>query len=147
MIRVRYRAAIPALLLIASVALAQTPAGEGVERFDNVSIYYGAQPTVRLEPEIAGQYNLQRSRVRGMLTVAVQVDGEPVSARIEARALNPRDQLQTVRMREHTGGEAVYSVGTYRMENGERMRFDLRIHPEGDDEDYRVQFSRRLFSE
>ncbi|MFO7859291.1 MAG: DUF4426 domain-containing protein [Ectothiorhodospiraceae bacterium] len=147
MIRVRHGASIPALLLIASAALAQEPAGEGVERFGDVSIYYGAQPTTRLAPEVAGDYDLQRSRVRGMLTVAVQVDGEPVSARIEARALNPRDQLQTVRMREHTGGEAIYSVGTYRIENGERMRFDLRIHPQGDDEDYRVQFSRRLFSD
>lgn len=128
-------------------ATAQASSPERVERFDDITIYYNAMPTTRLAPDVASDYELQRSRVRGLLTIAVQRDGAPVNARIDARVLNPRDQLQTIRMREHTGGDSIYSVGTFRMEDGERMRFEVRVRPRDHGEEYLVEFSRRLFSD
>ncbi|MDN3516126.1 DUF4426 domain-containing protein [Aquisalimonas lutea] len=130
-----------------AVATAQASSPERVERYDDISIYYNAMPTTRLAPDVASDYELQRSRVSGLLTIAVQRNGEPVNARIDARVLNPRNQLQTIRMREHAGGDSIYSVGTFRMEDGERMRFEVRVRPQDHDEEYLLEFSQRLFSD
>lgn len=136
-----------AAALVLSLATAQASSPERVERFDDITIYYNAMPTTGLAPDVASDYDLQRSRVRGLLTIAVQQGGEPVNARIDARVLNPRDQLQTIRMREHTAGDSIYSVGTFRMEDGERMRFEVRVRPQDHDDEYLVEFSQRLFSD
>ena len=144
----RYRFWIIAAVVLGLATLApQVAAYERAEHFDNYSIYYNAMASTRLAPDVANRYELQRSRIRGMLMITVLHDGEPVSARVDARALNPRDQLQTVRMREHADGEGIYSVGGFRMEDGERMRFEVRVRPEGHDQQYTLEFSERLFSD
>lgn len=136
-------AAILALALLAP----QAAAYERAEHYDDYSIYYNAMASTRLSPDVANRYELQRSRIRGVLMITVLHDGDPVSARVDARALNPRDQLQTVRMHEHADGEGIYSVGGFRMEDGERMRFEVRVRPDGHDREYTLEFSERLFSD
>lgn len=136
-----------ALVLTVSMLAAQAGAYERVEQYDDYSIYYNAMASTRLSPDVANQYNLQRSRVRGVLMISVLNDGEPVPARVEARALNPQEQLQTVRMREHADGEGIYSLGAFRMEDGERMRFEVLVRPDGHDRQYTLEFSERLYSD
>ena len=139
---------IAATLMLALIILVPSAAAyERAKHFDDYSIYYNAMPSTRLAPDMAEQYELQRSRVRGVLMITVLHDGDPVPARVTARALDPRDRLQTVRMRQHEREEGISHLGLFRMEDGERLRFEVRVRPQDHDEEYTVEFSERLFSD
>lgn len=136
-----------ALLLCSLAAAAPLGAAERSSQRGAYTVYYNAMPSTRLLPEVASRYSLQRSRVWGVLTVSVLHEGEPVHADVRAQALDPRDTLQTIRMSERADATGIYSLGTFRMENGERMRFELHIRPDGHDEQFTVAFSERMFSD
>ncbi len=120
------------LLALAALLLALSlSAQERSQQFGEFTLHYNAVPTVDLEPEIARRYEIPRSQRRGLLTVSLVRDGAPVAATVNARSENLAGQIQTLRMREISEGEAVYYIGTYRATEKEELAFTISAQPEG----------------
>ncbi|MEX0730437.1 MAG: DUF4426 domain-containing protein [Aquisalimonadaceae bacterium] len=127
-------------LLLPSLLLA-----ERMERFDDYEIHYNAMPTTRLLPQVAQAYNLQRSRVQGLVMVTVLQDGRPVSASVRGNAYTDSGQQRDINFREVRDGDAVYNLGTYRISDLETLRFDLTVRPEMGDRAHPLGFREQFF--
>lgn len=139
--------AIPSYLILLAAMLsfsAPVPA-ERVERHGAVEIHYNAMPTTRLSPEVARSHDIQRSRLQGMVLVTVLHQGHPTPARVRGHAYTDGGERRDIRFRELRDGDAVSSIGTYRVDELERLRFELDVLPEVTDERYSLRFSERFF--
>ncbi|NKN32984.1 DUF4426 domain-containing protein [Marichromatium bheemlicum] len=146
-----------ALLLPLGVALSlSAPVGaETTTSADGYHIHYNAIPTATLNPEIASEFDILRSKRRGMLNVGVrgpseQGMGAPTRARIEVEALTPPSTETTrVPMREITIPErgTVHYVGEFPIEEEQLMVFRIAVTPEGSDQTTEVELEQQFFTE
>lgn len=135
-----FRLLLCCLLLVPSFAAAQSSTSRGP-----YTIHYSALPSTLITPEVARNSGLTRSASRGLLNIAVIKKDDDrefaVTAVIEAAATNPYGQRQSLRMREVREGEAIYYLGEPRINDGERLDFELRISPEGSGEPILLRFA------
>lgn len=122
-------------------------AAERYEQFGDYQVHYNAIATGLLQPEVARGYGIVRSRNRGLITVAVLHDGEPVAARVRAEAVNMQDQLRRIAMKEVQEGQSVYYIGTFSVDHLEKLRFRLDITPRGADRELELVFDQRFYTE
>ena len=144
------------LLLLATFLLAVTgPAlAGGTEDFGDYRIHYNAIATDELSPEIASAYNIVRSKNRAMLNVSVTRDipgetGESVTAKVDVTASNLTGQVKDLRLREvNEKGDwpAVYYIGEVSVADGETLKFDIKVTPEGSDETFRITFQQQFYA-
>ena len=114
------------------------------------TIHHNAIPTATLDPAVANQYHIQRSKYRGMLNVSVIKDvpnstGKPVDAIVMANATNIRGQLISIPMRRVTEGDAIYFIGEFRIADQETLNFDLKVKPRGETRFYNAKLSQQFF--
>jgi Domain of unknown function (DUF4426) len=127
------------LLRLAVLIALVTPlaaAAEQTVRFGDVEIHYGAMLTADLQPEVARTYGIERSKSRGIATLAVlQKDAtgmaRPIKASVEVSAVNAVGRVAPVAMREIQENTAVYYVGTFRVGDEETLTFKVQIIPDG----------------
>lgn len=125
-------ATIGSIVLAAGLVAAPAVAAEDrSQRFGDFELHYNAIPTVTLEPDIARQYDIQRSQRQGLLTVSLLRDGEPVAASVNARSQNLAGQIQAITMREVSEGDAVYYIGTFSATQEEELEFTISAQPRG----------------
>lgn len=137
--------------LLASAGLAQ--AG-GTEDFGDYRVHYNALATDQLPPEVASVYNIVRSRNRAMLNVSVTRDvpgtiGESVQAKVDVTASNLTGQVKDLRLRkieEKGDWPAFYYIGEVSVADGETLKFDIKVTPEGSDETYEITFQQRFYT-
>lgn len=134
-----------ALLVLPVAASAQQPFGDYV-------IHHGTMLTANLDPEVARQYNIQRSDHRGLVTVAVRktVEGgksEAVRADVRAVAINLSAQRRELDMREVDEGAAIYYVADFRIDPPETVRIELHVQPKGSQDVHVFQVSREFHAE
>lgn len=131
-----------ALLLSSGRALAQ----QGQHAAGDYTVHYNALPSAFLTPEIARQYGVLRSRVRGVLVVSVLRQGSPVRVRVEAQAGAPGEPLQPLELRlVETNGTPSY-IGSFAIASGESRQFRLRVEPP-DDAPIHIGFTRQFFDD
>lgn len=136
------------LALLALLVAATTPAvAERYEQFGEYQVHYNAIGTGLLQPEVARGYGIERSRNRGLLTVSILREGSPVPGRVEAEAVNANNQLRRIAMREIREGDAVYYIGTFGVDDQEKLRFRLDVQPRGTDRELELIFDQRFYSE
>ncbi|MCU7932915.1 MAG: DUF4426 domain-containing protein [Candidatus Thiodiazotropha sp. (ex Codakia rugifera)] len=114
------------------------------------TIHHNAIPSASLEPSIARQYGIQRSKYRGMLNVSIikSVDGtigEPSEAVVMAKANNIRGQLISIPMRKIKEGPAVYYIGEFRIADQETLNFEIQVQPRGETRFYTAKLSQDFF--
>jgi hypothetical protein len=127
------------LLRLAFVIALVTPlaaAAEQAVRFGDMEIHYGAMLTADLQPEVARTYGIERSKSRGIATLAVlQKDAtgiaRPIKASVEVSAVNAAGGVVPVVMREIEENAAVYYVGTFRVADEETLTFQVQIILDG----------------
>ncbi|GBL44785.1 hypothetical protein SFMTTN_0586 [Sulfuriferula multivorans] len=129
---------------------AQTNPAEQVVKYGNIEIHYNAMPTDELQPEVAKNYHIERSRNRGLLTIAVLRKNklgvsEPVSAVITATVVNLNSQLAEIDMRTVKEGSAVYYLGEFRITPPDTLKFNVSAKPAGETRKYQAEFSRPFF--
>jgi hypothetical protein len=137
---------------VALLVLSQWAMGENATRVEGYTIHHNALTTDSLTPQVAKAYNIQRSKNRGLLTVSVLKDkpgttGEPVKARILARATNLSSQLRNIELREVDDGGAIYYIGDFRISNQETLNFQLEVTPNGTHQTYKATLSQEFFTE
>lgn len=141
--------AVACLTLLAAALLAAPASAEISRKFGDYEVHYNVLATADLAPEVAKTYGLQRSRNRGMLTVAVLKKNalgvtQPVPAKVEAKALSLTAQLTPIAMREIREQAAIYYIGDFPLA-AEVLRFTVRVTPEGAAGPYQFDFERRFY--
>ena len=130
-----------------------TPAGaEQFMSFGNYTIHYSAFTTDILTPEVAKAYGIQRSKNRALLNVSVLkkvmgTTGQPVRARIKGTATNLNAQLRELSLRELNEHGAIYYIAQTSVDDGETLKYELSVTPEGESEPYTFSFQQQFFTD
>ncbi|MES9992303.1 MAG: DUF4426 domain-containing protein [Candidatus Thiodiazotropha sp.] len=114
------------------------------------TIHHNAIPSASLEPAIARQYGIQRSKYRGMLNVSViksveGTTGKPSEAVVMAKANNIRGQLISIPMRKIIEGDAIYYIGEFRIADQETLNFEIQVQPKGETRYYSAKLSQDFY--
>jgi hypothetical protein len=114
------------------------------------TIHHNAIPSATLEPAIAHQYGIQRSKYRGMLNVSIiktveGTTGKPSEAVVLAKANNIRGQLISIPMRKIMEGDAIYYIGEFRIADQETLHFEIKVQPRGGKRFYTAKFSQDFY--
>ncbi len=133
------------LLLLPMIALA-----ENSTRQSGYTIHHNAFPTATLTPDIAGSYQIVRSKYRGMLNVSVIKDkegttGTAVSAKINAQSTTLTGQIRNISLREIREGSAIYYIGDFPIVNNETLRFSLDVVPIGLKQHIKAKLEQQFF--
>ncbi len=121
--------------------------------FDSHVLHFNAQPTADLQPEVAKQYGIVRSKNRAMLNISIVKKlpgstGQPVPGDVTASASNLTGQLKTVSLREVKDGGAVYYIADLPVANGETLKFDILARPaDYEGEAFQVSFTETFYSD
>jgi len=124
---------------------------ESSMEFGDYTIHYTAFRSDTLDPEVAKAYELTRRNNRVIVNIAVLkkvlgTTGTPTAARIEGQASNLTGQLKQLDFREIKEGTAIYYLAEIKISDGEFLKFDLSVTPEGGKEAARVRFDKRFFT-
>lgn len=129
--------------IVAAPAFAQQ-----AHEFGEFTVHYNALNTSQLAPQVARTYGIQRSSTRALLNITVLHRGEPVNAAVVAGAKNLTGQRRDIDMRKvEEGGEAIYYIGEFRVNNLETLDFNVSVNPEGSDETFEVKFRQQFYTE
>ncbi len=134
----------PAALLLLS---ASVPAQQAQE-FGDYSIHYNALNTSQITPQVAQAYGIKRSSSRALLNITVLRGEEPLQAAVTATARNLTGQRRDIEMRMvDEGGEAIYYIGEFRVNNMETIDFTVNVRPEGSPGTFEVTFRQQFYTE
>ena len=128
----RYRCTAMALLLAIAGVCAAENGGQSVVR-DGFEIHYAALGTMDIPAETARAVQVTRSANRMLLVLNAQraSDGSSLRATAEGEVSNLAGQEKTLAARAVEDGGVWYVLAEFRVANGERLRFDLQVTPEG----------------
>jgi hypothetical protein len=140
----------PRLLFLVLFFLPLGILAENSTAIPGYTIHHNAIPTASLDPAVANQYRIQRSKYRGMLNVSVIKDipnstGEAADAIVMANATNIRGQLISIPMRKVTEGDAIYFIGEFRIADQETLNFQLQVKPKGETRFYKAELTQQFF--
>ncbi|TCV88187.1 DUF4426 domain-containing protein [Sulfurirhabdus autotrophica] len=138
-----------ALLALAFIASGSAFA-ERSQTFGDIEVHYNAISTDDLTPDVAKSYKLDRSKNRGLLTIAVLKKnklgvGQPIKAEITASATNMSAQLSSLTLREVQEGNAIYYLGDFRVSPPDTMTFAIKVIPQGESKAHDVDFKQQYF--
>jgi hypothetical protein len=125
---------------------------ENSTRQSGYTVHHNAFPTAILTPDIAGTYQIIRSKYRGMLNVSVIQDeegttGTPVTARIDAQSTNLTGQIRNITLREIREGTAIYYIGDFPIVNNETLKFSLDVIPAGSEQRINATLQQQFFTD
>ncbi len=124
---------------------------ENSKEFGDYVIHYNAFRSDTISPEIAKQHGLPRTSNRVLINIAVlkkvlNTTGQPTSAKVTGHASNLTGQLKQLDFKEITAGTAIYYLADTKISDGEFLRFDIVVTPEGEKRAARLRFNKRFFT-
>lgn len=141
------RLLILAITLVGILMAAPSSAGE--RTLGQWEVHYNALRSTFIRPEIAAQYNLQRSRYQALVNIAVLDATQPgkpaLNANLTGYALNGignRLQLEFTTVRE---GDAIYYLAQVPYTNQETLHFVIDISVAGVTQ--QLKFSQQLYTD
>lgn len=136
-----------AAALLTSV-LSVSVSAEQFKTIDHFEVHYNALNTTFLTPEVATTYSITRSKVRGLINVAVldSADGDQaVTALVEGEAVNLVGQAQSLDFRLVREGSAIYYIAEFRFTDDEVLRFNLNVQPDPNKPAQQVKFDQHFY--
>lgn len=135
-------------LLVFSLHTAPVMA-EQAKRFGDYVIHYNTLNTDTLNPAVAREYGIQRSKNRAMLSVSVirESDGKGVQAQVTATSGMLTGHKQTLKTREIREEDAVYYISDFPVAHRDTLKFTLRVKPEGSRRTHTITFQKQFFTE
>jgi hypothetical protein len=138
-------------LFLALLSMGTSAFAESSKEFGDYVIHYNAFRSDTLAPEVAKTYNLQRRNNRLIVNIAVlkkvmNTTGKPTAAEISGHASNLTGQLKKLEFREIKEGNAIYYLAESQFSDGEFLKFELKIKPEGEETPARLKFDKRFFT-
>lgn len=137
-----------AALLVLASGMANA---ENSQDFGDYVVHFNALSTDLLPASVTKQYEIKRSKNRGMVNIAVLkknmgTAGEPTAAKLTVTATNLTGQQRSIDVREVREGQAIYYIGEFPVTDEEILRFSATIVPEGGNETYEVKFKQQFFT-
>lgn len=122
---------------------------EHSKEFGDYVIHYNAFRSDTLLPEVAKQYNLTRRNNRVIVNIAVlkkvlNTTGTPTAATVTGNLSNLTGQMKNMEFREIKEGTAIYYLSESQFTEGEFLKFNLKVTPEGEAEPARLKFDKRF---
>ena len=140
------------LLFISALSLASLNSyAENSKEFGDYVIHYNAFRSDTISPEVAKQYGLTRANNRVLINIAVlkkvmDTTGKPTSSKVTGHASNLTGQLKNLEFKTITEGNAIYYLANTTISDGEFLKFDIKITPEGETHAARLRFDKRFFT-
>ena len=136
--------------LTLGLAFSTAAKAEQSQDFGDYVAHFIALPTSFLNPKVAAEFKVRRSKNRAFLNISMLkkhmgAGSEPVSTHIEANAVNLTGQARAIPMREVRQGQAIYQLGDFKIHNEETLDFTIEITPRGQDKTYTVKFRQQFF--
>ncbi|MCB2263806.1 MAG: DUF4426 domain-containing protein [Candidatus Thiosymbion ectosymbiont of Robbea hypermnestra] len=140
------------LLLVCALWAPLSAVAENSTSAGGFTVHYNALSTATLTPEVARAYGIERSKYRGMLNVSVIKEqegttGTAVSARVTAEIKALTGQNAGIPMREIKAGSAIYSIGTFSIQDEKTIDFVIEVTPEGTSETFVVNMEQQFFTD
>jgi len=135
-----------AFIITSFLMLTSSFKAEQMKQTDGYNIHYNAFNSAMLTPEIAKQYNIQRSSSLGVINISVlNTSDKAVTAFIEGHAKNNLSQLTKLKFRKVIEGPAIYYIAIFNFTNKENITFNFYVVPEGETHNTKVSFSQQFF--
>jgi Domain of unknown function (DUF4426) len=148
---VTLRRLINCFIFLTALGFGTIAVAENSQQFGDYVIHYNAFRSDTLSPDIAKQYDLTRRNNRVLINIAVlkkvlDTTGKPVAATVTGHASNLTGQLKELTFREIKEDTAIYYLADTQVSDGEYLKFELKITPEGETEPARLEFQKRFFT-
>jgi len=118
------------------------------QAFANLEVHYIALPSTFIEPYIATQYGLKRSKYTGLVNISV-LDTDQQSLPIEADLIgvgrNLIGQKEKLTFKKIKEGKSIYYIATYPFINEEIVKFEVQIKAQG--KTHRLKFQHKYYVE
>lgn len=139
------------LFISAITLLSLNSYAESSKEFGDYVVHYNAFRSDTISPEVAKQYGLARASNRVLINIAVlkkvmNTTGKPTASKVTGHASNLTGQLKKLEFKEITEGNAIYYLAETKISDGEFLKFDLKITPEGETRAARLRFDKRFFT-
>jgi hypothetical protein len=147
-----YKRSLFSMLLGVLVALSWAAQAENSQDFGDYVVHFVALSTTDLAPSVTREYDIRRSKNRGMINIAVLqkmlgTTGAAVPAKVSASATNLAGQKREIDLREIREGTAIYYIGEFPIAHEETLRFRVLVEPEDQNETHEVNFKQQFFTQ
>jgi len=137
------------ILLVSLISL--NAYAENSKEFGDYVIHYNAFRSDTISPEVAKQHNLPRANNRVLINISIlkkvlNTTGKPTNSKVTGHASNLTGQLKQLEFKEITEGNAIYYLAETKISDGEFLKFDIKIIPEGEKRPARLRFDKRFFT-
>ena len=139
------------LFILALSFCSLTSYAENSMEFGDYVVHYNAFRSDTIPPEVAKQYGLTRANNRVLINIAVlkkvmNTTGTPTKSTVTGSASNLTGQLKQLDFKEITEGTAIYYLADTKISDGEFLKFDIKIVPEGETRAANLNFEKRFFT-
>ena len=140
-----------ALFILALSLISLNAYAENSKEFGDYVIHYNAFRSDTISPEVAKQHNLPRANNRVLINISIlkkvmNTTGQPTNSKVTGHASNLTGQLKQLEFKEITEGNAIYYLAETKISDGEFLKFDIKIIPEGEKRPARLRFDKRFFT-
>lgn len=149
---------VPVTLLLTLSAFSLPGHAGGTETFGEYQVHYNALTSDEIPPAVATGFGIVRSKNRALLTISVtrnRAADEPpgiqsTEADVTVEASNLTGQVKNARLRkvvEEGEYKATYYIAEINVVNGETLKFNINVQPEGSEDVFNVKFRQKFFTE
>ena len=122
---------------------------EHSKEFGDYIIHYNAFRSDVLSPDIAKKYNLTRRNNRVIVNIAVikkvaNTTGTATPATVTGHLKNLTGQMKTIEFNEIKEETAIYYLAESKFTDGEFLKFDIKVMPEGGTKTASIKFDKRF---
>jgi hypothetical protein len=120
--------------------------------FGSYVLHFNGISTDQLQPEVAQEYSVTRSKNRALLTVSIirkeaGTLGVSVPGEVTASANNLTGQRKNLNLRQVREGDAFYYIGDVSIANSETLVFNVNATPENAADNLEVRFLRQFYAD
>jgi len=123
---------------------------EQADTVGDYKVHYNAINSTLIQPEVASQYKILRSRFEGVINIAVQkkIDNvyTGIPASLSGTASNLLGQQQKLTFTEIHEGKAIYYLSNFHFSNEETFKFKIDVKSNDGKLNHSVKFQRKFFT-
>ena len=123
---------------------------EQADTIGDYKIHYNAINSTLIQPDVASQYKILRSRFEGVINIAVQKKTDDayvgIPATVSGTASNLLGQQQNLEFTEVREGKAIYYLSNFHFSNEETFRFKIDVKSSDGKMSHSVKFQRKFYT-
>jgi hypothetical protein len=138
-------------LLLSSLLLPLSLLAQNSTTVGDYTIHYNALTTDSLTPEIASNYQIQRSKSRALINIAVLKRDQmgihrPVSAEVTLQSRSLVGHIRDIPLREIREDKAIYYIADFSVADREHLHFNADVTPQGQHYPTQIHFQHQFYT-